>query len=252
MARTPNLLWLESFGLFDSKAQAQPAMKEFLTGRIPAKFDLSGLSINPAQVEANNQVTVVINVKNSGGISGIYSVDLKLNGLAVESKKVTLNSGAQSEVSFTVIKTVAGSYNVGVGSLSGSFIVKAPLKPVSINLKSLVISRTSVKSGEEVTVNATLENTGELLGAYDLIFSIDGVQKNPSSVTIDGGKTVISTMKFSSTIEGNHTITVGSKSVTFSVEKTVVTQTDVDGYPVESVIIGLILVVIFSLIYKKN
>ena len=104
--------------------------------------------------------------------------------------------------------------------------------PAAILLRSLQVSKSLVKSGEEVTVNATLENSGDLPGNYTLVFSLDGIQKDSSTITLDGGKTVTKTMKFSSSVEGTHTVTVGSESVVFNVEKTPVAQTGIDGYPI--------------------
>jgi arabinogalactan endo-1,4-beta-galactosidase len=237
------------FRLFASETQPQPAMKEFLMGRTPAAFELSRLTINPTQAEINSPITVSTEIKNTGGISGFYDAALKLNGIVEESKRVLLNSDTQTTVNFNVTKAIAGSYSVEVGSLSGSFIVRAPPRPAAINLKSLVISKALVKSGEEVTVNATLENIGEQSGTYALVFNLDGVQKDSSTVSLDGGKTVTKTIKFSSNVEGTHTVTVGGESVTFDVEKV---QMGIPGYPIESVLIGVILVIIILTLYSRK
>ena len=52
-----------------------------------------------------------------------------------------------------------------------------------------------------MAVNATLENTGLLSGTYSLVFSLDGVQKDSSTVTLDERKNVTRTIKFSSSVE---------------------------------------------------
>lgn len=93
---------------------------------ISATFELSGLAVNPTQVEVNKPVTISVNVKNTGELSGDCTVELKVNGATEDTKKVTLAGGAQTIVSFTVTKAVAGSYDAAVGSLNGSFTVKTP------------------------------------------------------------------------------------------------------------------------------
>jgi hypothetical protein len=122
-------------------------------------------------------------------------------------------------------------------------------KPADINVKSVIISKASVKQGEEVTINATLENAGELSGNYTLVFSLDGVEKDSSTVTLEGGKTLSKTVKFSSSVEGVHTVKVGGESVVFEVEKS---QTGISGYPFESVLIGVMLVIIILILRTRD
>jgi arabinogalactan endo-1,4-beta-galactosidase len=248
----PSQTWVNSMGLFINDGIPQPAMSEFLLGRKPAAFEFSRLTVNPTQVEVNSPITISVNVKNTGGISGIYSVELKMNGVVEESKRVTLDGGTQTDLSFTITKAIAGSYKVDVGTLSGIFTVKTQPKPASIDVKSLVISKALVKKGEEVTVNATLENNGDLTGTYNLAFSLDGVQKDSATVILDGGKTTSRLMKFSSGVEGGHIVMAGNESVAFEVEKTPVAQTGIDGYPIESVFIGLVLVILIRIASRKS
>jgi hypothetical protein len=228
---------------------------DYILGKLapdPVYAQYSGLIVYPAQVGANEPVTVSVNVKNTGDLAGDCTVDLIVNGATEESKKVTLEGGAQIEVSFTVTKATVGIYNLSVGSLKGTFVIFTSLKPAAINVKSLQISKVSVKPGEEVTVNATLENAGELSGNYTLVFNLDGVEKDSYNIALEGGKTLFKTVKFSSSVEGTHTVTVGGESVRFVVEKAQVAQTGIDGYPYESVLIGLMLVVLILIVYRKS
>jgi hypothetical protein len=96
-----------------------------VTAPRPAEFEFSGLAVNPTQVEVSNSVTVSVKVKNTGELSGDCTVELKVNGVVEESKKVTLAGGAQTDVNFSVTKAAAGSYDVSVGSLGGDFTVKS-------------------------------------------------------------------------------------------------------------------------------
>jgi hypothetical protein len=130
--------------------------------------------------------------------------------------------------------------------------VLTPPRPANITVKSLQISKASAKPGEEVEVTATLENGGELSGNYTLVFSLDGLRKDSSTIMLEGGKTITKTVKFSSSVEGTHTVIVGSESVVFVVEKAQVAQTGIDGYPYESLLIGLMLVVLILIVYRKS
>lgn len=96
----------------------------------PAAFSVSDLSIQPAEVEVAETVTITVSVANTGGREGSYSVVLKINGVKEAEDSVTLAPGRSQDVTFTVTKEEAGSYSVDVNGLTGSFTVKpAPLPP---------------------------------------------------------------------------------------------------------------------------
>jgi len=90
----------------------------------PANFILSQLVISPTEVDAGETVNVTISVANTGGMVGSYKVPLKVNGVVVATKDITLSAGTTFEVTFTTAKDVAGSYSVDVNGLTGSFTVK--------------------------------------------------------------------------------------------------------------------------------
>ena len=89
----------------------------------PASFELSGLTVNPAVVEANSPTTITVNVENTGGISGVYNVELKLNGVPEASKRIILDSGAKTSVSFNVTRSCPRFYTIYVGPLTGTLEV---------------------------------------------------------------------------------------------------------------------------------
>lgn len=215
----------------------------------PAYAQFTELVVDPTHVEVNKPVTVYVNMKNTGDLAGDCTAELRLNGTTHESKKVWLEAGAQTEVSFTVTKATAGTYSLAVGPLSGTFVVLAPPKPAAIGVKLLLLSKSSVKPGEEVTVNVTLENSGELPGTYLLVFNLDGVEKDASTVALEGGQSVTRTMKLSSSVEGVHTVRVGDEAVVFEVEKT---QTGIGGYLYVLVFVGLTLIVLILLIRARS
>jgi len=100
-----------------------------ITPPAPAAFSISDLSIQPAQVQPKERVTVIVSVANTGGTEGSYTVVLKINGVKEAEKSVTTGAGESQSVSFSVTKEEAGSYSVAVEGLSGSFTVVAPPPP---------------------------------------------------------------------------------------------------------------------------
>jgi len=95
----------------------------------PAAFSLSNLSIQPAEVQPEEAVTIAVSVANTGGTRGSYTVALMINGVKEAEKSVTVAAGDSRSVSFTVSKEDIASYSVVVDGLSGSFTVVAPLPP---------------------------------------------------------------------------------------------------------------------------
>lgn len=104
-----------------------------LAGIGVAAFTASDLSITPAEVESGEEVTISVLVANTGELASSYEVALNIDGVVVASEEVALAAGASEGVSFTTAKDVAGTYEVTVGGLSGTFVVKeaAPTPPPS-------------------------------------------------------------------------------------------------------------------------
>jgi hypothetical protein len=89
----------------------------------PAEFELSELTINPAQTEVGEPVTISALVQNTGELEGSYTLTLKINGMIEQSQEITLAAGESKQVSFTVIKDDPGIYAIAIDALTGEFIV---------------------------------------------------------------------------------------------------------------------------------
>jgi len=128
-----------SFTVSEDAAGTYSVEVDGLTGRFtvaapptppaPAEFEVSDLSVTPSEVEPGEAVTVSAKVSNVGEASGSYTVEVKLDGVAVDSKTVTLSGGASQALSFTVSSEVVGSHTVGVDGLTGRSTVAAPPAP---------------------------------------------------------------------------------------------------------------------------
>jgi uncharacterized repeat protein (TIGR02543 family) len=112
----------------------------------PAAFTTSSLDISPLETDSGQAVTVSVLVTNSGELEGSYSLDLAVNGKAVETREITMAGGSQT-VTFSVAGDEAGSYSVEVNGLESSFTVReAPVlsnglpKAVSWTLIGLAIA----------------------------------------------------------------------------------------------------------------
>jgi hypothetical protein len=96
----------------------------------PAEFRVTDLSISPREVRPGEKATVSVKVTNMGEASGSYTVELKVAGVTVDSKTITLAGGESTTLMFEWTGEKAGIYDVDVAGLRGSINV-VPLMPPS-------------------------------------------------------------------------------------------------------------------------
>jgi len=89
-------------------------------------FVVSNLSIEPAEAQSNEPVTITVMVTNTHHTWGIYSLLLKINGERETGGQANVDAGSSQEVSFNVTRRDLGIYRVFINGLSGSFSVVAP------------------------------------------------------------------------------------------------------------------------------
>jgi hypothetical protein len=94
-----------------------------------AVFELSSLTIDPSSVEVGGEVSVCVEVANTGDKSGTYNVTLKIDDDVEEEKAVSLNPDEVETVSFDVSASEPGTVSVEIDGLSGSYTVTEPEEP---------------------------------------------------------------------------------------------------------------------------
>jgi parallel beta-helix repeat protein len=105
----------------------------------PAAFTVSSLTISPSQVSAGQEVSISITVKNTGDLAGTYTVTLQVNGIVESTENVTLAGGATKLVVFTVTRNAEGTYSIGVGVLTGTFVVTTPSIGLALPIAIVVV-----------------------------------------------------------------------------------------------------------------
>ena len=95
-------------------------------------FLVANLSIQPAEAQPNEIVTITVSVGNTHDTWGIYSLVLKINGVREAEKQATVDAGSIQDVSFSLTREEPGSYAVFINGLSGSFTV-APVPSETAN-----------------------------------------------------------------------------------------------------------------------
>jgi len=97
-------------------------------------------SLSATKVAPGTPVTVNASVANRGSVNGTTSIKIYVNGQEEISKGITVNSGSNTPVSFTVIRNEPGTYAVYVGGVSaGSFTVDGSAGPDIILYASIAL-----------------------------------------------------------------------------------------------------------------
>jgi len=104
-----------------------------LTAPTPAKFEASNLTISPYQAQLNQEVAISVNVTNTGGTSGNYNLELKVNGITKSAREVTIAAGTSQTVNFTITGDAVGKHQVEVAGLAGEFEITKAAKQSQIN-----------------------------------------------------------------------------------------------------------------------
>jgi uncharacterized membrane protein len=89
----------------------------------PANFQISDLTVTPAEAKVGEEVTISVKVTNVGGQTDSYLVPLAINQTIEETKTVTLQGGASTTTTFKIIKQTPGTYNIEIAGLTDKFTV---------------------------------------------------------------------------------------------------------------------------------
>ena len=101
----------------------QPGVTPKAEAEKSTSFQLSGLSINPAEVAVRDVVVITAKVTNVTDADGIYDAELKINNVTEASDKVLVPAGKSQTLTFVAFKDTPGTYRVSLGELTGQFIV---------------------------------------------------------------------------------------------------------------------------------
>lgn len=93
-----------------------------------------------------------------------------------------------------------------------------PPKPARFTVSDLSVTPSEVTAGSSVTVKVTVNNTGELIGTYEVILKIDGAREAAQTVTVVGGNSTRVEFKFVKYSSGTFAVTVDELKSTLTVK----------------------------------
>ena len=97
-------------------------------------------SLSASKVSPGTPVTVTANVANGGTVNGSTSLKLYVNGEEDSSQGITVESGGNRPVYFTVTRSQPGTYTIYIGGVqAGSFVVAEYIDPDVVLFISLML-----------------------------------------------------------------------------------------------------------------
>jgi len=117
----------------------------------PANFEVSNLTINPSPAQPDQPIAISLTVTNSGGTTGSYALQLRIDGIVRTLKEITLAPQSSQTISFEVSNLAAGEHQIEVAGLTSQFSV---LSPPSSPAKPPTPAKPTMPAGP--TINWTL------------------------------------------------------------------------------------------------
>jgi parallel beta-helix repeat protein len=206
-------------------ALAEPGAIE--PANVSVRIDSTNSPVAPGET-----LSVNATVENTGGQSETQSVALSIDGTERDSEFVTLNPDESSTITlnWTTTSGDAGSYTAAVGSDddSDSTAVSVQTQSAPANFSvSIDSTNAPVRENETLNVSATVTNEGDVRGTQTIALSVNGTDRESTSVTLNGSATRVVNLSWTPAggDAGSYTATVASSNDSASTSITVKTAT---------------------------
>jgi hypothetical protein len=109
---------------------------------VPSVFQVSGLSIDPAEVVIGQALLITAEVMNSGETDGIYEAELMINNVRESSFQAVIPARGTQQLTFLVSEDIPGTYEAVLGGHTGQFVVTERVAAPYIDTLSVASKRT--------------------------------------------------------------------------------------------------------------
>ncbi len=189
-----------------------PEEKAVIEFTRPAAFSIGDLTISSLEVLSGDTVTISIKITNTGGTSGSYTINLKINDVVEQTETPFISAGLSKVVNFTVNKEKAGNYDVEVAGKYNSFTVKQLPEPVAFSIENLNITPMKVFTGETATISIKVSNTGGTTGSYTVNLKINGIIEESKEIILDAGASKTVSFTISKDTAGDYNIEINGQT----------------------------------------
>ncbi|TET41670.1 MAG: hypothetical protein E3J66_04970, partial [Dehalococcoidia bacterium] len=147
-------------------------------------IEVTSVEVTPALVLPGQEATVEADIANTGETKGTHTATLAVNGVEMDTRLVTLAAGTIDKVSFTVIRDLAGTYDLSVDGVSAILTVAEIETYQSEQYLYLISYPSGWVLDESVPDNVTMAKPGiATVGITTLIF--------PAGTSLDEAYTIL-------------------------------------------------------------
>jgi hypothetical protein len=146
-------------------------------------FRVGNLVITPSQVKEDDPVSISATVFNQGSNAGQYKLVLRVNSMVEGISELTVNPGMSQIATFSVAKSLPGSYFVEADNLKGTFTVM-PRSAASYTISNLTVNPEKVNQGDPVAISFIVTNSGDSTGNYTAVVKIKGIDEIVEDIPI--------------------------------------------------------------------
>ncbi len=174
----------------------------------PASFDMSDLSISPQEAASGEKLVVSTVVTNTGDLTGIYQLELKINGEVYCVRSARLDGGDSVTEPFLVYWDTSGTHTVEIAGLTGTFTIESeetvpipdtedttPTMPTTL---TVCVTPVEIAGGGSVAICVLVTNTSKTQNECRLSLMKDNIRAETKEITIaadDSQQVVFTTLQ---------------------------------------------------------
>lgn len=151
-------------------------------------FEVTEVTLSDEDVEEGTDVSINATVENTGNAAGEYTAELEIDGSVESNTTIRLDSGEAETVEFTYTFEDAGDYEVTVGDVTRTVTVSSTGHSAEFEVRDLTPSIEIDDPGDDATISATIENTGDGTDTQNIEVRVDGILVHEEAVTLDPGE----------------------------------------------------------------
>jgi len=164
----------------------------------PTDFTVSNLLITPTEAAADEKIDVSVLVNNTGDLTAIYQLELKVDGKVYYIRSARLDGGDSVTESFSLYLDASGVHTVDIAGLSGIFTIETdelsstsedtdnttPVAPMTFDVD---VTPVAIADGESDGIRVLVTNTSSQRDTCRVSLKKDDVMVDTKEVDLTGG-----------------------------------------------------------------
>ena len=161
--------------------------------------------------------TLTVQVKNHGLFGGTYSGAYALDGIQQSDVQIPLSPGQVHSIELKVpVTTPRGPHTLSLGAAQISAVA---LLPAKFHVTGLLVDAPVAKIGQDVSVSASVQNTGDIAGVFPGAMDANGQCADTQPTNVAPGQSRPLDFTLTRTSAGRCRLKIGDASVTVMVVK---------------------------------